>query len=370
MERYLRVILINLLFTLNIFAQIPENNQLFVYPQSLAIESYNSIGFSNMNLCTISDVSSANPASLYQFENISVGLNYQYLSKMKLYSDISVASAKTFPPVTFGFIYPINNFRLGFAYHQKYNNYLDFGKSEITTVENPEGTGEFYSAYSERLIHSPSLLSNYTISSIFGDDKLSIGLQVFWDFLKTKEKIYKMKSHLEGNSLTWKLGLLYEYRNETYISFVYEKGNRLDGEFETEDEFVEVVDINGRTVEINPNYFMKLPDKMSFGLTVSTTNDLVLSMSISAVFWELVNDIYKNSLDISAGTIYRLNKSVRISLGFYNSDLNREVNGFFYSGLNYNSSFMGVGLNWHINNVDVQFELFDNKLFSPKLSDS
>ena len=351
-----------------IFAQIPERNQLPILPQSIMIDSYSSIGFSNMNISTISDISSANPASLYQFENISFGLNYLYFSKTKLYSDITVTSSKTRPPVTFGFIYPINNFRLGFAYHQKYNSYLDFGKSEIFTEENPQGTGDYYSAYSERIIHSPSLLSNYTFNSILGDDKLSIGLQVFWDFLKTEEKIYNTKGYLEGNSFSWKLGLLYEYKKQTYLSCVYEKGNKLEGEFEMENELIFVdIDEDGNRIAVKPKYFMKLPDKLSLGITVDVLNKLILSMSVSSVFWESVNDSYKNNLDLSASTIFKLNQSLMFSLGFYNSDLNKKTSGYYCSGLNYNSSFIGIGVNWNINNFNILCELFDNNLYSSKI---
>ena len=364
----MKFILLILLFTMMIFAQVPERNQLSIFPQSLMIDSYNSIGFSNMNLSTISDISSANPASLYQFENISFGMNYLYLSKTKLYSDITITSSKTRPPVAFGFVYPINNFRLGVAYHQKYNSYLDFGKIEITTIENPEGTGEFFNSYSERIIHSPSLLSNYTFNSILGDDNLSIGLQVFWDFLKTEEKIYNTKGYLEGNSFSWKVGVLYEYKKETYLSCVYEKGNKLESEFEMENELTFVdIDEDGNRIAVKPKYFMKLPDKLSLGITVDVLNKLILSMSVSSVFWESVNDSYKNNLDLSASTIFKLNQSLMFSLGFYNSGLNEKTSGYFYSGLNYNSNFIGIGVNWRINNFNIVCELYDNNLYSSEI---
>ncbi len=369
MEKYLRVILIILLFTLSCFAQLRGPNQLFVYPQSLTIDSYNSIGFSNMNVSAVSDISSANPASLYQFENISFGLNYLYLSKTKLYSDISLTSSKVLPLVTFGFIYPLNNFRIGLAYHQKYNNYLDFGKMEIITIENPEGTGEFFISYSERIIHSPSLLSSYTMIDIFGDDKLSIGLQVFWDFLKIEDKMYKTKFHLEGNSLSWKLGVLYEYKKEIFFSCIYEKGNKLEGEFEIEDGliFLDIDEDGNKIPQLRPKYFMKLPDKLSFGITVEVLNKLILSMSASSVFWESVNDTYKNNLDLSASTIFKLNQYVMLSLGLYNSDFNNKTSGYYYSGMNYNSSFIGIGVNWRINNFNILCELIDNSLYSSEI---
>ena len=367
---HLRIVILVLSITISIFAQIRISNQLFVYPQSLNIDSYNSIGFSNLNLSTASDISSANPASLYQFENISFGLNYTYISSLRLIDEIKLSSSKEIPPITFSFIYPINNFRVGLAYHQKYNNYLEFDEMEVATIENPEGTGEYFNATSERIIHSPSLLFDYTFKNVFTDDKLSMGLQLFWDFLKIEEKIYKTKGKLEGNNFSWKLGVLYEYDKKIYISCLYEKENKLEGKIEIDDTLT-VLDIDvgsGQLLEFNPQYFLKLPDKLAFGITVKPMDKLILSTSVSSVFWEGVNDRYRNNLDLSISTIYKLYESIMISLGFYNTDLNNSASAYYYESLDYNSSFIGLGINWQVKNFDIQCEFLDNKLFASKIS--
>ena len=106
-----------------------------------------------------------------------------------------------------------------------------------------------------------------------------------------------------------------------------------------------------------------------FDLIFSKPMDkLILSTSVSSVFWEGVNDRYRNNLDLSISTIYKLYESIMISLGFYNTDLNNSTSAYYYESLDYNSSFIGLGINWQVKNFDIQCEFLDNKLFASKIS--
>lgn len=360
----MKVIFLLLLFFINIYAQnINYTNQLFVNPQGRGIESYNSLGFSNISNCTISEISSANPASLNHFNYISIGLSFQYSSKINLLNDFTFTSTKQWFPASFGFVYPYKNFRFGLAYHQRYNSYINYGENEITTIEHPDGTGEFFSATSERIIHSPSSLINYTINGIFNDsDYLSLGLQLFWDFLKINEKIYITNGQLKDNNMSWKLGIIYEFKQETHIGIIYEKGVTFEGEYKIEPQLTTIIHANNDSyVNVNPIYFLKLPDKLVFGVTNQTLNNFLLSMTISSIFWESVYDGYQNQLDISSGVIYKLSDLFRISLGFYNSDLIYKNPEYHISN---NTNFIGAGMKWYINHLDIQFEVIGSHLFS------
>ena len=73
-------------------------------------------------------------------------------------------------PQSGGGIYKFNDFTLGVGFGQKYNGELFTGPIPITTVTNPDGTGEFWEAiirsrvqsYSQlHLIHFLKYLTNH-----------------------------------------------------------------------------------------------------------------------------------------------------------------------------------------------------------------
>ncbi len=90
-----------LLIAITVNAQRVVINQLLTFPQGLVIESYNSIGFSNMSTSTISEISAANPASLYQFDNFSTGVMFQYSSESNLYEGVTYTRANQWIPTSF-----------------------------------------------------------------------------------------------------------------------------------------------------------------------------------------------------------------------------------------------------------------------------
>ncbi len=110
-----------------------------VFLQSITIESQNATGFSNMLTSVAAEIGSGNPAGLDNFSSFAAGFNYYFQSEADYYADIKIYRAKAWLPSSVGFVYPLENWRFGLSYRQKYSNYTDYGKIQITTIENPDG---------------------------------------------------------------------------------------------------------------------------------------------------------------------------------------------------------------------------------------
>ena len=338
-----------------------------IFPQSAAAGYDNSIGFSNIVIASISEISSSNPSSLSNFSSSSFGFNIEYSSTLELFDDITINRPKQWLPASFGFVYPYNNCRLGLTYHQKYYNLLDFGEIPITTVEHPEGTGETFSATSETSIHSVSGIFAYSIEGIFNDeDQLSLGGQLFGDFLFGKEKIYKSEGTVEGNDISWKLGVLYKLSDQLGIGLFYEKGIDIEGTFQMDSDTKLVEKQDSILIATIPpsSYNIKLPDKFSFGLSGKPINNLTLSITISSIFWNSLYDDFNNQLDVSVGAIYALSDFFALSLGVYDTDLNRKETTYFGMYSDLDATFIGAGIKVRLKTLDVRLEVNDSHLFS------
>ncbi len=150
---------------------------------------------------------------------------------------------------------------------------------------------------------------------------------------------------INGNDFSWKLGMLYEYNEDVYISMLFEKGSEIEGEIESEPSTLFDPDsgFDGGVSYIPSTHYIKLPHKAALGIMARTIYDLQVSFTVAAIFWEHVHDNYQNQIELSAGVIYDISESFDISIGFYSSDLNSSSNELFSPGLNYNVHYLGAG---------------------------
>lgn len=331
-----------------------------IHLQSITIGAYNSMGFSNMVTVLVSEISSSNPASISNFSTLSAGVEFTYSTKIDLYSGIKLDRSRQWLPTSFGFVYPFKNFDIGLSYHQKYSNFLDFGEIPRVTIENPTGTGETYKATNETIIHSPSGIFTYFFNKVFtNEDRLSFGIQLYWDFWIEEQSIYTLKGEVNDNNLSWKIGMLYRLSKVLGFGIFYEKGVDINGTYKTDDKLIidndsSVID----TPDITTN--LKLPDKLSFGLSAKSLDNLCLSITLSTIFWNSIYDYYQDQLDISVSSIYSLSDNFSLSLGFYKTDHNIKDDG----GVNQNTTFACVGIRGRLRSFDIRLEILDSHLFT------
>jgi hypothetical protein len=315
---------------------------------SIQIDAFNSIGFSNITNSQISEIGSSNPAVLGNINGLKAGLSFQYNTDTDYVLGLKLERAKQWIPSGFGIVYPQNDLRFGLGYHQKYSNFLDFGKIAVTTVGRPDGTGEFYEASDEIIIHSPSALISYSFTDlIFSEDKFILGGQLFWDFWEAEDRIYKTTATINTSDISWKVGLKYDYNSEFGIGVLFEKGIDMKGEVEIESDLqlADPIDTTGYFASIPLKYikFFKLPDKMSFGFHNQIFENVLFSSNLTLVFWNSLNKSYEDQLDFSTTAQINLSESFDAVFGLYFTDRKLDEDSIYFHNPRH-ATFYNLGL--------------------------
>jgi len=340
-----------------------------IFHQNINIDAFNSIGFSNITNSQISEIGSANPASLAKFSSMSSGIQFQYNTAMNYYIDLNLERAKQWLPSSIGFVYPVNNLTFGLSYHQKYSSFLDFGKIEITTVQQPDGTGEFLEAFREIVVHSPSVLFSYSVPDLFSNgDHFVIGGQLFWNFWEMEEKIFKMKATLDANDFSLKTGFIYNFNKKLSIGLFYEKGIDMEGElvFDSGLQIAVPFDTTGfvRAEKIKYLTRFELPDKVAFGLTSNISENVILSATFAEILWNSINTEIKNQVEFSANVLYSYSEMYDFTFGLFVTDREIKEQDLFNFNIPQNATYFDLGVKVKIDNLHLYAEVLDSHLIS------
>ena len=364
----MKTILIILTIATVLFAgdneRIPESKALHV--QMIAIGAYNSLGFSNMLESPVGQITAGNPAALAEIENFSVGINFNHPSTIKLYSDINLNWCRSYLPASFTVVYPLSDFRFGLGFYRKYAHFIDYGKMEIFTEEQPDGTGEFIENTDETAIFNISAPVSYSIAGLFNrEDHISVGLQLSADFVYGRRKIWKTKWTVDERKMNWKAGLVYWFNHRIGLSLLYANETDVTGKVKTQDHLLQFYDIeDGEIFEAEPiKLRYQLPRVFALGLMSKPMNDLSFSVTMSSILWHAMQKYYKNTLDLSVNAIYSLFPFLDISLGVYRTD--KMYKDEFYSYIS-NAAFFSAGARLRLSQFNLHFVVSDSRWYSAK----
>jgi len=343
--------------------RVPQPEPIFL--QAIPIGAYHSLGFSNGLFVIPAEIADANPASLSHFQKLAAGLKMDYFTSVKYYDLITIKKAKIWLPTAVGVIYPFGKFNLGLAYNQKYALRLDSGDIPLTTPSNPEGTGETMRLIKDTFVHSFSGIASYEFPDLFGNgDLLSVGGQIFADYLTMDETIDRVKAKVRELDWSWKIGALYSWGHKWGVSVFYEKGIDITGEVESNARFfIERDTGSGNFASRSTSLMLNLPDKLSFSVLVKPIPRWTFSISPTLVYWNQIYDYYKNNWDISANTIYQHNEKLSFSVGYYNNNREYQEPPFIPS-TDYNATFLGAGVRFAFRNLGLTMEVLDSHWFS------
>ena len=150
-------------------------------PQGYGIKLLNSSGTSSI-INDVSNLGFMNPASISGFENYSLGFSYQFNTSIDeaWIADFGTSRVYNFYPQSVGGIVKWNDFTFGLGFGQKYNGTLDIDPIEVATIEDPDGTGEFFEVKQETMIHSYSITAAYSFKEFLQtSDVYHPWLQIF-----------------------------------------------------------------------------------------------------------------------------------------------------------------------------------------------
>ena len=365
------IVLINSIIS---FAQTSEEFNVILFPQGYGLKLLNSSGNSSI-VNDVSNIGFLNPASISQFENYSFGISYQLSTSIDeaWIADIGTSRVYNFYPQSFGAIAKLNDFTFGLGFGQKYNGTVDMDPIPVTTVQDPDGTGEYFTVVEENSIQSYSLSTSYSLKELLDiSNDISVGVRYSLNRFNQNVELWKIKASADGFYSSFGLGVNSEFRldqeRKMFIGLFYESANRFRADIEYDDNSLLPNDLdpiyNQNYTKVSSVLLYCTPSELKFDLTVDATPDLKFLTNLTTVFWESEKISLKDQIEFSTSAVYRINEIFSPSLGFYFTDHKYKDN--FYSRLNseLGAFFITAGLKLNFKMFYADLAIADSHLFS------
>jgi len=320
-------------------------------PQGFVIENLDYSGVNSTTLYSGLCISSNNPALISQIEQNSIGISYQFESKLKpaWENHFMHERSNLNIPQSVGFIFGQSNFfKLAFGMNQKYNSFTGHGQVD----ESRYGTEDLslLHSYWEFSINSYSLLSSISLNHIITqNDKLSFGVRIDQNILTCEtyridpnvlndESYGSISSKNEEYSLGLAIGIIYNTNLDGLdlkYGLYYDKG----------EEFSDKEFIIPRTGFLEIYY----PDKILTGIGIKPIKSMELNIESAFVRWNGVDELWENQYEYSGNLIFQISNILFSSIGFYYTDREFKNNWrgeYYYFDENMQAVFLTTGLSF------------------------
>jgi len=341
-------------------------HSLFTLPQGHIISGLSGYGYTISTYSTISTFNSSNPANIYDFDSLNVGLSYQYETKILDAHPYDIGYSRAYPylPQSFGIVFQIGQFKFGIGTNQIYNSEEQYREVHATFVW-PDENG--FISFIINPKYSEIIFKN-SVSFAFEFEKLKnaisgsliLGAQYNYNWLKYKREFNNPNitdSNGEISASNFSIGLRYDYikhdRRITSIGIYYEGLLEYDEE-KFENDFL-------------VRFIGYIPEKLHLGFLLNLNSSVFVAGNISVLFWESVNRKYSNKLNNSelSGTVgYQFNTKFSLSFGISSNYYRYDENN---SPIDYNklhANYFFCGFTYAINSFFSELVVADSHLLS------
>ena len=327
---------------------VPNTMSNILYlPQGFVIESLSGYGYNNSTLNSAINVSNSNPALMYDCMHPSFGISYQFDTKIQ-YTwpyDWDYYRKHSILPQSASIVIPLNHFRFGIGFSQKFNLVKDYGEATGTLVDKTAPLG--YVDYVKFTLIHENFLYDYSASICYGinniltkDDNLILGmhLKYYYLYYKSYEKdVYFFNVEYAKDYVP------YQYKDST-TKFGYTFGLRYDI------RKLKVGISYDKGAKFNNDLDGFLPDKIYFGVLTDIIQPILLTGNFNYIFWNDHEKNVKDRLEYSGNILLTLTNNIIISSGFFISDYQSD------STLDYYKRFQGIYLTF---GTILSFGIFD-----------
>lgn len=371
------------------FTQSGTKSYFYMKPVGLQIPAFDSKGYNPLFPESVTNLADQNPAALSDFKSMQTGISWRIFSKLK--TDIRVkefGQTQPFIPASAGFVFPVNSFVFALGYVQKFNFALVSEKIPISTLEYPEGTGEFFTWEEKTVHHYFSLSGAWKIENIlFASDQFSAGIHLGFNQLFYQSKLFTSTAESFSNGFSWAAGFQYlinfENAHQIKTGLFFEKGSKIDATVKYvsgQDENKQFDDdTTGNNGKIPVRYLTPkswpmiadFPDRLHGGFELTTPENFSFSLQGSYIWMDQTWVAYKNQFNVAGNVGIPISDNLKVTGGFYSDSQNNNYSEFDYKifkikSSGYRSFFLTAGINFVWQNITIDLALADNHLSSGK----
>jgi hypothetical protein len=307
-----------------------------------------------------------------------VRISYQTVSNIKeaYIAGIGYSSIRNNYPQSFGVAYSLGDFKIGLGFGQSYNARMDIGEIQITTVENPDGTGQTFQPVFESTVFSYGVSLSYSIEDIIGKgDEINFGLRLSRNALDYYEKLDQVS--IDGKMFCYNsaVGISYyvdlEQNRKLGFGLFYESGICFSKRIEPKlNNYINPVQPNENYYRIDLSSFLltgKIPSKLVLDSYYKLNNEFEFLAGTSLIFWNSSDKGLSNQVNFSGSVIYKPLNLINFSIGFYNSTKSYKddsINEIFKVDNNIDALFLTAGIKINYSNFNLNMSFADSRLFS------
>jgi hypothetical protein len=254
---------------------------------------------------------------------------------------------------------PFGNWNIGLGYMNYYDLALK-NQYKITTIEHPEGTGEFFN--SETNIH---LYTFFGAGSYSFNEHISVGLTLGLNYLNQYDKIWKSSAEGTGFGALFIFGVLFSPVNNFSIGTNLKFLTDIDYEMKLNENdifFDPDTTYQGNIVARNPEkypYSADFPWTFEIGINYKPVPFVKLMAMLEYQDWSDVTDYIDNEVQIHLGAEISTFQSLAFRLGYFTMN-DMEI----FSEEILNQQFLSFGIKWSVNKkIDLSASVMTSNLF-------
>jgi len=237
------------------------------------------------------------------------------------------------------------NFHWALAYASLYDRAYDYGEVEITTVENPEGTGEMASGSDRVRVHTAIASAAFVL-----DDRFSVGLSAGANVVTVHNKFYKISVTGNGSGAfviagvygslasTLHLGGSLRLSENVLFSPVYDGLQLIDVD--------PPLDSTNGTIRVIETPTQQIRAQFPVTAQVGGVWDVAESMSLMAEIemegWSELSVTYESTVDVHVGVLLKPHPLLRLRGGYFTESSPQNSP----TALKIDQKFMTAGFEW------------------------
>jgi len=240
-------------------------------------------------LVNISSLGSSNPAGITSFDKLTFGVQYAIRSEIQhpLLESLKYLEDRKHVPQSAGMAMALGKTWLGLTYtkHFGYSTLLEGG--EINSIEEPEGTGEYWEYGSQVSIDRYGFVVGRSIDMPRLGGALSSGVMISYDDIYKHSFIWNSEDTKATHNISGSMGAILDFQDRFRLGIYYTMGYQK--------YFVESNELSMNYGSSEFLYVASIPASFASGASITILPWLALSGNLDYTFW---NEFHQQKHDV------------------------------------------------------------------------